>query len=194
MPNKFHGSLGKRICIWILKQFCSEDWKRYNIYWEGKHIVAERAPLPGDIYWENLSVNSKSRAKKTLITYAVTLVCLGIAFGVNLSLHRAKESLGDGDDSGLSVWAVTGLLSLITSLFVIVVNMLLAKIIRILSKFEQHETYSKYNISVAVKLTIAMFINTAIIPMFVNFRKENWFDRGGLMLDIFYNTFSVSII
>ena len=89
---------------------------------------------------------------------------------------------------------MTGILSLITSLFVIVVNMLLAKIIRILSDFEQHETHSKYNISIAVKLTIAMFINTAIIPMFVNFGKENWFDRGGLMEDIFYNTFSVSII
>ena len=63
-----------------------------------------------------------------------------------------------------------------------------------LSSFEKHETYSKYHLSVAVKLTIAMFINTGINPLFVNFGKNNWFDSGGLMVDIFYNTMTISFI
>ena len=74
------------------------------------------------------------------------------------------------------------------------VNKILAKIIRVLTAYEHHETHSKYNVSVAVKLVVATFINTAIIPMFVNFGKDKWFIRGGLMDDIFANTFSVAII
>ena len=36
-----------------------------------------------------------------------------------------------------------------------------------------------------------MFINTGILPMIVNWGKENWYDNGGLMDCIFYNTLSV---
>ena len=110
-------------------------------------------------------------------------------------MSKAKDELNVGDNEFSSGnGTATGLLSILTSLFVIFINALLAKIIRVLSAYEQHETYSKYNVSVAVKLTIATFINTAIIPMFVNIGKHKWFTRGGLMEDIFYNTFFVAIV
>ena len=49
-------------------------------YWEGKRIFVEKAAEPGDIYWENLSVKTIKRVKKTLITYTIAFLCLGIAF------------------------------------------------------------------------------------------------------------------
>lgn len=84
-------------------------------------------------------------------------------------------------------------LSILTSLMVVTINMVLGKIIRILSAYEKHETYSKYHLSVATKLTIAMFINTGIVPMFVNFGRKNWFKPGGLMVDITFNIGFISV-
>jgi len=39
-----------------------------------------------------------------------------------------------------------------------------------------------------------MFVNTAMIPLFVNLGKENWFVSSGLVVDTFYNTLSVGFI
>ena len=80
--------------------------------WEGNQIFVERAAEPGDIYWENLSVNTIKRVKKTLITYTIASLCLGVAFSINLALSFAKDALDKYDDVNSGVWAVTGLLSL----------------------------------------------------------------------------------
>ena len=63
-----------------------------------------------------------------------------------------------------------------------------------LSSKEKHSSYTKYHLSVAFKLTSAMFVNTAMIPLFVNLGKENWFVSSGLVVDTFYNTLSVGFI
>ena len=42
------------------------------------------------------------------------------------------------------------------------------RVIRIFSSHEKHATYSDYHLSVAVKLSIAMFLNTGIIPILSN--------------------------
>lgn len=77
---------------------------------------------------------------------------------------------------------------------VVFINVVLGRIVRILSAYENHETYSKYHLSVSIKLSTVMFINTGILPMFVNWGKENWYDSGGLMDSIFYNTLSVCFV
>ena len=41
-------------------------------YWEGHKIVVERAAEPKDVYWENISVSTVARIKKTLTTYGIT--------------------------------------------------------------------------------------------------------------------------
>jgi hypothetical protein len=64
------------------------------------------------------------------------------------------------------------------SFIVVVVNLLLGRIIRIFSAFEKHKTMTHYNLSVASKLTVALFINTALLPLFVNLDKKKWFTQG----------------
>jgi hypothetical protein len=63
-------------------------------------------------------------------------------------------------------------LSAVMSFIVVTVNLVLGRVIRIFSAFEQHQTYTKYNLSVASKLTAATFINTAILPIFINMNKD----------------------
>jgi flagellar biosynthesis protein FlhB len=105
-----------------------------------------------------------------------------------------KDSIDESGETTNSEEFFIRFISVLTSFLVVFINVVLGRIIRILSAFEKHETYSKYHLSVAMKLTVAMFINTGVVPLFVNFGKGNWFNSGGLMVDIFYNTLSVSFL
>jgi hypothetical protein len=69
---------------------------------------------------------------------------------------------------------------------------MLPKIVRTLSVREKHETLTAYNISVAIKLTLTRFINTAILPVIVNISSDKWFNQGGLVSDIFSIMISLS--
>lgn len=164
-------------------------------YWEGKRVYIERAAEPGDIYWENLSVTTLERVKTSFYTNLIAFGCLLIAFGINLGLSILKDAIESNDNETTTTEEfLVRFISILTSFIVVVINVTLGRVIRILSAYEKHETYSKYHLSVAVKLTTALFINTGIIPLFVNYGRKNWFDNGGLMVDIFYNTITISFI
>lgn len=54
---------------------------------------------------------------------------------------------------------------------------------RKLSAIEEHSTLTNLNVSVAVKLTIARFLNSSLVLIFVNTTPENWFKQGDLAYD-----------
>jgi hypothetical protein len=56
-------------------------------------------------------------------------------------------------------------------------------IIRRFSMAEQHETLTKLNVSVAIKLTIARFLNSSVILVLTNPDPKNWFKGGSLAYD-----------
>lgn len=39
-----------------------------------------------------------------------------------------------------------------------------------------------------------MFINTVLIPLFINYDEENWFTRTGLVTDVFFNLIGVAFL
>ena len=77
------------------------------------------------------------------------------------------------------------LLSFVCSFVIVVTNISLRSIVRILSIKERHETYTAYNLSVAFKLAVVRFVNTAIVPTAVNAVHARWFPDGGLVSDYF---------
>lgn len=133
-----------------------------------------------------------------MLTYSITLLLLGAVFGVNLGLNAAKIALEDSAKEAAKGGSQTSpelniirALSISTSFLVVVINTSLGKIIRKLSSFEKHRTYSHYHLSVATKLTFALFINTGLIPLFSNLPVNAWFGPGGLVVDIYYNSLTV---
>ena len=77
--------------IWY-KLFCQKN----NIddrYIDGQQIHVERAAEPLDIFWENLSISTRSRLKRVLISYLITFLVLAVVFGVNLGLNFFKVFL-----------------------------------------------------------------------------------------------------
>jgi hypothetical protein len=75
---------------------------------------------------------------------------------------------------------------------VALINFIFGRIVRILSSYEVHETYTNYNLSVALKLTFTRFINTGLIPLAVHFDSEDWFNTSGLATDIFVISIAIA--
>lgn len=143
-----------------------------------------------------MSVTTCSRVMRSLCTNFGAFICLCVAFVINYLLRSLKDSLdaSNSQSTSTSDYILIRIVSALMSVIVVMINFILGRIIRMLSSHEKHETYTKYNVSVAIKLVIVMFINTGIIPLIVNWRRDNWFNKGGLMTDIFYNTISVSFV
>ena len=51
------------------------------------------------------------------------------------------------------------------------------------STLEEHSTVTNLNVSVAVKLTIARFLNSSLVLLFVNDDANRWFKGGNLAYD-----------
>lgn len=85
-------------------------------------------------------------------------------------------------------------LSFVCAFVIIFINTLLRNVVVYLTVFERHETRTAYNLSVAMKLVIARFVNTAIVPVIVNIYSNRWFVDGGLVSDIFSIMVSIAFI
>jgi len=75
-----------------------------------------------------------------------------------------------------------------------IINFLLKLIVKYLTIKERHESYTAYNLSVAFKLTIGRFVNTAIVPVIVNIKSDRWFVDEGLVSDMFSIMIIISIL
>jgi len=172
--------------------FCGCCCKPNDIY----KYKFERAPEPTDVYWENLHIKTIQRIKNVLVTYTATLLVIGVCFLVTYGLNELKDSMQeteDGEEEGSYVkYGMIRLVTILTSLFVVLVNKILLFVVRRFTLMEKHETVTAHNISVAFKLTMGRFINTAIIPIIVNLSFEKWFVDGGLIPDVFYLILAIS--
>ena len=74
-------------------------------------------------------------------------------------------------------------LSIFASLVVTFTNDGLIRFVRRFTDYEKHQTITKINVSVAVKLTIARFLNQSLILVLVNKETRNWFTGGSLAYD-----------
>jgi hypothetical protein len=183
-----------------LKNFCkamtcqkSSKGKNYT----GHKIYAQLAPEPSDIIWENLSASYGQRLKRRWITYAISLIALGISFVVvyGCSYYQDQQADNSSDDNTLEhEWKIR-LNSMWPSVVIVHINFILGRAIRYFSSMESHQTFTMYNLSVATKLTVAQCVNTALITMIVNLdRDDRWFKSGGLVADMTFVLISNAFI
>ena len=66
-------------------------------------------------------------------------------------------------------------------------DILLTKLMKTYTEKEMHHTWSTFNLSLANKLVMGMFLNSTIIPLVVNYDYTTmWFTTGGLANNIFW--------
>lgn len=152
---------------------------------KGKLVTAETAPEPSDVYWENLSASYNQKQIRRVVTYMIAGITISSTFIALYFINQFnKSNFTDQTSENLSSSRVA---SAFSSLLVMLINRILSVLIRIYSKQEMHHTWSTYNLSVSNKSVIAMFLNTGIIPLVVNYDAETmWFNTGGLAYNIFW--------
>lgn len=74
-------------------------------------------------------------------------------------------------------------LSILCSLAISIINDNLIKTIRRFTDYEKHQTITKINVSVAVKLTFARFLNCSVILLTTNPYVKGWFGGASLAYD-----------
>ena len=164
----------------------------------GHRLTVERAAEPLDVFWENLGYSTLNRLMRGFITYFITFCSLLLVFGINLGLQMLKIFLEDkGKDeenqTPALLWSIRAVTA-VTSVLVVVMNMVLSRVVRFLTTKEKHATYTKYHLSISFKLVAAMFSNTVLIPLAVNPDRGAWFTSSGLVVDTFYNAISVAFL
>lgn len=91
-----------------------------------------------------------------------------MVYGCTIYQRQVKDdskrftNLSTGDEWKLrinGIWPAVG---------IVLINFILGRCVRYFSSFEKHRTDTSYNASVAIKLTILQFVNTAIISLIVN--------------------------
>ena len=152
-----------------------------------------RAPEAEDILWENLNYGFVAKARRVLLTWVITLVILVICFfitgGITIYANNLREN-SDDDDYVSTVTALTFL----TAMVIVLMNKLLAIFISIFTKLEKHHTTTEYHISTAFKLALAMFINSALIPLFIHNGRDAIFTTGGLLWGVVLNWLSINFL
>lgn len=74
-------------------------------------------------------------------------------------------------------------ISILISVVIAVINDNLIKTIRRFTDYEKHQTITKINVSVAIKLTFARFLNCSVILLTTNNNVKGWFGDASLAYD-----------
>lgn len=158
-------------------------------------LFGKIAHEPSDIFWENLEISFSNRIRSTVKTYLITATAIFVSFAAvygmkklgeqQLSYYKDKTDLNTTDTWKIRVYSIW------PSICIIIINFILGRLTRYFSSFERPHSITDYNTSVAIKLTYAMFFNTALITLIVNYDwKKDWFTSGGLIVDATYILFS----
>lgn len=124
-------------------------------------LYFSKAPEPNDIKWENL--NYKFRKCTVIATSLASCFLILISLGLNYILKNLTEN----DARTLSTLE-RRFYSFVIASIIACINYLLKWTIKYLTSFENQRTHTEFNLSVAVKLTAARFVNSAIVPVIIN--------------------------
>lgn len=150
----------------------------------GVKLLVRRPDEPNDVLWENLG--EKGALKRRIITYIATLLVLVAAAGVIYGSSFWKKSLKDDQSENPTTAETTRLtfLGLVPAIIISIINIGLTKTIRYFGQLEKYDTNTAYQTSVAFKLTMAMFINTAIVALIVYNDEDDWYGLDSLIGEV----------
>jgi len=76
---------------------------------------------------------------------------------------------------------------------VILFNIIIKNLIKFLSRYEKEETLTAFNLNISLKIVIATFINTALIPLLI-YQSTDWFTNYGLINDVILYVLSINFV
>ena len=164
--------------VGMVNQICS-----HNIYTMREHSVkVESADEPEDVMWVNLGIGTCMKFFRFIGTIFVTLIILGICFIINILISQASKRYNSEDRSTAVMVTFSVLFALTTS----IVNFALSYVIPYLTRLEAHSTQTNYYCSLSIKLSLALFLNSGVIPI-ITYEREIYFTNGGFIMTVWMN-------
>ncbi|CAD8158550.1 unnamed protein product [Paramecium pentaurelia] len=161
-------------------------------------IKVDQAPEPGDVIWDNIVHNDNRRFWVRLLGFTFSQIVIAL-FLITL-LELAKIQAQDASnvpatlvdvqtDQGIvqvslpSQQKSKNMGSIIAALLTTFINsFVVGRLSNFLVGFESYETYSLYTVSLASKLSLMLFVNSAIIAFLAStIYTRNLFGPGGLI-------------
>ena len=184
-------------CLKVLESRGSRLWNNFKRWFccccvedDSDLWYFERAPEPSDIFWENVNVGTCQRIangiKSYISTFIMMCVCLlFISLIKRWQEEEIKKAKADTTKKSFQDQVTVQIMSGLSSAAVVVINALLKFVVRRFTLGEEHSTQTKMNVSVALKLTVARFLNSSLILVIVNNESNRWFKGGDLVYDAF---------
>lgn len=161
-------------------------------------LMVQAAPEPDQINWMALELDDKHEQKVVLLGRLLTLILVAIGAGCLLLAKYAQYAFKLTPAPGASALdtflaeqssksAITAGVSCVTIGF----NLLLKSIAIFLVHWEGQDTRTEEQASIFSKLSIALSMNTVLVPMFVGIFLSNgavadqtWYEPGGIVSSI----------
>ncbi|KAL4489887.1 hypothetical protein ABPG72_010786 [Tetrahymena utriculariae] len=163
-----------------------------QLIYHGNKLTIIQAPDPNDINWMNLHVSNKEKIKRRLIGFLLTIITLCICASAIYAFHAFQQSQvkGKSDASNIvKIQAVTYALAVLINIY----NFILCVILQIINRYCKNSTRTKDNIFLSKSLSMARFINSAIVGFIIQLyvskkstQQETLFGQGGLAYDANY--------
>lgn len=144
-----------------------------------------RALDPAEIQWDNLSFSLTRKITMRTISFIISAGLLAGSFFVIYEIQKWQATqIKKGDDTSTTVYVY--IIQVIGSMIILVINITLSQLIYFLGKKELYNTKTDYFISVAIKLGVSSFFNTAMITFIINELQygNNFAIDGGLIFDV----------
>lgn len=129
----------------------------------------QRAANPGDIHWEELGVDARTKRKRFAMTNLAMAAIIFCSFAVNYWITLLQ-----------SRWTPQ-LRAVVRTLM----NVLLTIAATILGEQEYHETWTSQEFSQSAKMAVGTIANTGLVAFLTDITPEKWYEADGLVADIF---------
>lgn len=144
--------------IWDLKYIfcfcCLKKDLKANI-----NVIA--APAPEDVIYENIEYTSMQKTLRTIIVYIISILLIGICFGIFIGLNILQEYLNSKAIHIILSYVISLLNTCVSS----ILNTSFQMILDFLTKMEKQYTMTEYYRSYSLKLTIFTFFTSAVVPL-----------------------------
>ena len=147
----------------------SEKTKRLNFLKISFQV--EHATEAYEILWKNLGYTTIQKYAYLLLSIIITIVLVSISLCIVLLFNHIQYQLTENNSKNFWKYLLSFLISIFISITNSVGRLILEKVTSI---FETIETRTGYYISLSAKISFFTFINTAIVPLFSNYIREEW--------------------
>lgn len=178
----------------FLSAFCTclgleKSKLKLTFYGKKQNLHVEKAPRPSQVLWKNLSITKNQQIFRMIVIETVLLVLLIISFLIVLILNYIKSFIQEDHVMlNLSQWTseftiedvILIALSVVIAFSVLILNGVLAGVLKGMSKIEAHLTQMDLANSVAMRLYKRQFVNSCLAILAVSIVTFNYFDDAGL--------------